>query len=218
MFVLNPDFSKEPSIIRPIKSASVTYSSLEARELRSRQEAQHSVVDLKEDDPNIVHGMIHYFYNVDYDYHIKDLTQVRLSGTIYNLRMYAIADKYMVLPLKQLALKRFELRCTYGWTLGQFVEAIEEVYSTPMVHERNREQVIVNCVKSHMSIMQHPETSPEHKEFHSLLRETELGADVAIALAKLRERQHCNACIAYFERFGIPATTSRRNFYCSDCI
>ena len=96
--------------------------------------------------------------------------------------MFIIADQFFVEPSKTLAAKKFEQNCGTEWATPAFAAAATEVYCFSL-YDSSLEQMIVSTVKNHASILLDPKRSEEFGELHQVLRETELGIDIAMALA-----------------------------------
>ncbi|KAK3717653.1 hypothetical protein LTR37_005720 [Vermiconidia calcicola] len=90
----------------------------------SFKEGNGSKINLDDDDPQTVEALIHYFCCFDYG------ECANISNMILDARMYAVADKYFVALLKQLAKKKFESRAKAEWKTVEFADAVAEVFST----------------------------------------------------------------------------------------
>lgn len=159
------------------------------------KEAKESKVDLKDDDPQAVEGLIHYCYNFDYPDHING--QAGVSPLVLDIRVFAIADKYFVEPLKQLAIKKFETRVKTEWDTAAFADAAGEVYQSTAQGPNPLKSIVVSTVKEHSTGLL--DESKQDSQFLKILSTTTaFGADVSIALAK-------------------PSDTSTKLFKCPSC-
>ena len=111
------------------------------------QEDKESKINLPDDDPQVVGAMMHYLYNFDYsDYGIA---QSDVDAIVLDVRMFAIADKYSIKPLKQLAAKKFAQRCKDEWDTPAFADAVSEAYDTAPEMDDSLERTIITTVKIH---------------------------------------------------------------------
>ena len=150
--------------------------SIYLRRLRFK-EATDNKVTLNDDDPLAVEALIHYLYNFEYDT-IND-RQTDVPQIVLDVRVWVIADKYFVEPLKELAAEYFEGRNCNEWMEPDFAKAIVEVYTTTLEGCALRESIIFT-VRDCPSLLDPKEG---HTDFLKVLRETPgLGADILIQM------------------------------------
>jgi hypothetical protein len=116
--------------------------------LTTWQEAQQHLVSLPDDNPHLVLIMLHYFYHFDYD----DENRGDTPAILLNLKIFMLADKYMVEPLKTLAKDKFTRRAQMDWDKDFFAQAITVVYD--MENKRDAQglkDVILQIVAEHAS-------------------------------------------------------------------
>jgi len=104
------------------------------------QEGKQGEITLEEDDPDIVDRMIDYLYRLDYDGKAtKTYGCLRLNALVY-----AMAEKYEILPLKELAKQKTAEAMERGnWGMEAFVEALDTVWTTTPQSDRGlRDQCI----------------------------------------------------------------------------
>ena len=98
------------------------------------QEAASRVIDLLEDYPHFVDLMLAYFYAHDYndgflnwDHNNKD----DVGPMFENIELYALADKYGVTPLKEMAKNKFikALNSFNHYDSRPFLNVLESIYN-----------------------------------------------------------------------------------------
>ena len=144
------------------------------------KEAKENKIDLDDDDPQVVEAFIHYLYNFDYGEYTNRQTDV--VPIVLDVRMYAIAEKYFVAPLKKLAADKFETRAQTEWNTPSFADAAAEVYDSTADRSNPIKHTIINIVKKHSNELLNK--SKGHAQFLKVLSATtDFGADVSVALA-----------------------------------
>lgn len=104
------------------------------------EEGCRGSIELKEDDPQYAGILLRYFYA--HDYQIDDNGKPRL---VADARVYAIADKYGVGLLKDLAKQNFATAIT-GTTaadIPSFIEAIRVIYTSTLGSDRGLRDCIL---------------------------------------------------------------------------
>ena len=106
----------------------------------SWQEGASCIIELKEEDPWDAGILLWYFYAHDYQIDIGGI-----PASVAHARVYAIADKYGVGLLKDLAKARFALavRNTVATDIPSLIAATELVYASTPSSDRG----LRNCVK-----------------------------------------------------------------------
>ncbi|KAK4544760.1 hypothetical protein LTR36_004009 [Oleoguttula mirabilis] len=146
------------------------------------KEAEEKKIKLDDDDPEVVNAMLHYLYNFDYggDY---DNSPDRIAPIMLDIRVFAIADKYLITPLKELAVEVFTERAAAGWGTDEFAAAISEIYSIIPEHEDHMRRIVVRAVQEHATELF--SEGPSYASFNSVMRQiADFGADVSQALAR----------------------------------
>ncbi|KAF2766878.1 hypothetical protein EJ03DRAFT_353531 [Teratosphaeria nubilosa] len=92
----------------------------------SEMEAKSRRVDLSDQDPACVEGLIHYLYRLSYGF--TTIIKYAKSPLLYHVQMCVLADKYDVQPLKQLAAARFKEMAKKEYAGAQFAEAAAEAF------------------------------------------------------------------------------------------
>lgn len=99
----------------------------------SWQEGASGIIELKEEDPQYAGILLRYFYA--HDYQIDDNGKPPL---VAHARVYAIADKYGVGLLKDLAQKKFTMAITKtrDTDIPSFIAAIKVIYTSTVGSDR----------------------------------------------------------------------------------
>lgn len=82
-------------------------------------------------------------YESDGDYETDD------SHLLTHTRVYALAEKYDIPPLKSLAKAKFEMAMACYYDSPEFADAIEEVYCTTIDSDRGLRDVVLQAFRSH---------------------------------------------------------------------
>jgi hypothetical protein len=67
--------------------------------------------------------------------------------------VYSIAEKYGIPGLKALALDKFEKEASVHWGTTDFLDAIQEVYTMTVDHDRGMRDAVVKVISSHMELL-----------------------------------------------------------------
>ena len=118
-------------------------------------------------------------YNFDYGDHGNSPEHV--PAIVLNVRMFALADKYFIEPLKTLSAGKFEARAASEWQTLAFASAIAEVYSIIPDHEPRLKRIVLHEVNKHKSELLNQ--SHDFKEFRKVMRDNAaFAADVSESL------------------------------------
>ena len=109
------------------------------------KEADEGVIKLDEDDPRVVKAMLHYMYHGNYGDAGNALTD--LPSIVLDVKMFTIADKYLIEPLTALAKARFVENCASEWKTEAFAQAVREIYTTSLEDTAMRD-VVINAMKA----------------------------------------------------------------------
>lgn len=155
----------------------------------------------EDDDEEAVAAMIYYFYHLDYD---SDRAAGKaISPSVLDARVFAIADKYFVDPLQDIAINKIVDRMTTQWCTDAFPEVIREIYSLETPHKEKLKNAVLRVVAQHRELL--IDGQEKYKVFQATLRGTGgLGADVAIAVARRVDgydemKYKCPRCKGIFE-------------------
>ncbi|KAL9086303.1 MAG: hypothetical protein Q9165_007218 [Trypethelium subeluteriae] len=141
------------------------------------QVAVERKIDLWEDDPDVVHAMLHYLYN--FDYNDRDIDQHgSVSRMPFNIRVFALVHKYDIEPLKIFARGRFKelTKCEpSGDGFSRAVKLLYEGTEGTGTHEKNMRADLVKYAWMH-----YQELLDEDPGFRTVLTNvTGFAADVA---------------------------------------
>jgi speckle-type POZ protein len=147
---------------------------------------------LKEDDPRAIEAMMGFMYRFDYDGSGSHLD--RVSPMLFHVKVYAIADKYRVLALKEQAKKKFENTVETCWNMDDFPHVVSEVYATSHAKDRNLRDTVVNVSHKHIA-----ELLKKQPFSHVLENTPGFAADITRRLAegqkpKEQDKYRCPNC------------------------
>lgn len=71
------------------------------------------------------------------------------SHLLLHTRVYALAEKYDIPSLKQLARRKFEMAMACYYDSPEFAQAIEEVYCSTLDSDRGLRDIVLEAFKSH---------------------------------------------------------------------
>jgi speckle-type POZ protein len=152
------------------------------------KEGETGAIDLPEDEPSIVNAMLQYLYTFDYNYAV-DEKQDPLA--VAHAKVYALADKYDIGPLKTVAGTKFKAAAELLAETPHFLQAIRLVYETTPSEDRGLRDITVEVSKECFShLLKDP-------EFDDLLQEKgHFGRDLlhAIAPAYVLREPAAEAC------------------------
>ncbi|KFA53218.1 hypothetical protein S40293_10031 [Stachybotrys chartarum IBT 40293] len=123
------------------------------------KETQEGKVDLPDDDPRLVHIMVHYLYHFDYDIQLQykrshsdgletdgdgtDVSEPIVDILVTHAKVYALAEQYMIRGLKAVALRQFKAAATVSLDINDFLQATWEVYTSTIDDDRGLRDVVV---------------------------------------------------------------------------
>ncbi|KAF2764023.1 hypothetical protein EJ03DRAFT_282895, partial [Teratosphaeria nubilosa] len=97
-------------------------------------------------------------------------------------RVFIIAEKNLIEPLKAEAAKQFTERAHYEWNTAGFADAIIEVYENGLAHDRTLRDTIMDVVRENVKELYGG--TEQHPDFHRVIDEVgDFAADVARVLA-----------------------------------
>ena len=86
----------------------------------------------------------------DYDSPIEEDEPTQSeSHLLMHTRVYALAEKYDIPSLKQLAKRKFEMEMACYYDSPEFAETIEEVYCSTIDSDRGLRDIVLEAFKSH---------------------------------------------------------------------
>ncbi len=84
--------------------------------------------------------MVNFFYSMDYDDDIPEVTEQetgpRLSLLQFHARMFALGDRYDIPGLRVVAVKKYSSRCAASCDPLELIESVYDVYERTTVSVR----------------------------------------------------------------------------------
>lgn len=105
-----------------------------------------------------------------------------LPPILLDVKVFTIADKYMIETLKGVARKKFQEHCTGEWATSEFATAVEEIYATCLDDETMKD-IVISTAKAH--IKEYLDGADDHIDIRTAMKE--IPAFSADILAKLGE-------------------------------
>lgn len=103
-----------------------------------------------EDDPDIVDRMIDYLYRLDYDDQPNSASQKSSDGRlVINSLVYALADKYEIWSLKEIAKQKIAKLIDKEWNDDSFLAALEIVWTTTPQSDRGLRALFIPVLADH---------------------------------------------------------------------
>lgn len=146
---------------------------LEDCELTHKQEGKESVIELADETSIAVKAMLQFAYTTNYEdllmsEHDHPLFRVHPAhkSLLLHAQVYILANKFMMLSLKELAFSKFTA-AALGWPIlvpTSFIPAVQEIYNNTLKSDRIREVVLLTTARSLKSIL-----NKEDGEFTQLM-------------------------------------------------
>ncbi|KAK5170575.1 uncharacterized protein LTR77_005163 [Saxophila tyrrhenica] len=116
----------------------------------------HQSFSLSEDKPQLLRTRSSSVPSLAYDSEsdeessdIDELPEAEPSHLLLHTRVYALAEKYDIPSLKQLAKKKFEMEMACYFDSPELAEAIEDVYCSTIDSDRGLRDVVIEAFKAH---------------------------------------------------------------------
>jgi hypothetical protein len=101
-----------------------------------------------------------------------------------SVRVYAIADKYDIPPLKEIAKKRFETSAEKNWTHRDFSGIVKEIFESTPTSDRGLRDIAIRIVASHADVL------VQKDEFRALIEEVgDLGLNTMRLLLETHSKE-----------------------------
>lgn len=94
-----------------------------------------------------------------------DSNEKPTSAPLKNVMVYALAEKYDLQPLKELARCKFEIRSARSWQVDDIVGVLKAVYRTTPSTDRGLRDIIINVCSSYIDGL------VSHKELRQMLHD-----------------------------------------------
>lgn len=186
-----------------LEGTSRRVDSKEFPSLMSRQEGQEGTITFKEENPQVIEAMLRWFYEFDYA-----TSQDAMWPLVFDVQVYAVAEKYLLPNLKRLAATKFEQRAEGSWRSRDFATAVADTYHYLPESDDALKQTIARLVVKHEKDLFHPVTGSE--DLKTLAFDIpEFGSDVLIAMIDAKGGSYCPKykCPRCRRRFRIKTGT-----------
>ena len=188
--------------------------------------------------------MISYLYTYDYrdeehprpsrDQHqdISGRAMEDQPALLSSVRVYAIADKYDIQPLKELAKNRFETSAEKNWAHKDFSDTVKEIFESTPTSDRGLRDIAIRIVASHADVL------IQKDEFRELIEEVgDLGLNTVCLLLEKHSREKadlqqlyektlktisewhgpCGNCGRTLFNANVESTSTRISVQCKSC-
>ncbi|KAK3946535.1 hypothetical protein QBC32DRAFT_225916, partial [Pseudoneurospora amorphoporcata] len=141
-------------------------------------------IDLPDDDPRLVHIMVHYLYHFDYDVRLQhersgydglemdgyetNVNEPAADALLTHAKIYALAEKYLIRGLKALALRQFKAAATVSLDIDDFLGAALVVYKSTIEDDRGLRDVVVETLSKHSEWLDEEKVRDVLKELGAL--------------------------------------------------
>ncbi len=133
--------------------------------------------------------MVYYFYHLDYNAPLlqaiqdeeainkMDINDVgnnimasrpSHSDLVVHAKVYALAAKYLISGLKALALRKFEAATQNNWARDDFLDAVQEVYTSTLASDRGLRDAVVKTLYEHRDLLLQESTQGVLKRLDTL--------------------------------------------------
>ncbi|KAL9117305.1 MAG: hypothetical protein Q9187_006161 [Circinaria calcarea] len=113
------------------------------------KEGKTGEVNLVEDEPEMIDRMLDYLYRLDYSDLVPPTLNMSEGRLIVNARMYALADKYEIWALKELAKQKSINALEEDWSGESFLTALEIVWTTTPYSDRGLRDCFLTAITTH---------------------------------------------------------------------
>ena len=145
--------------------------------------------------------MLDYLYRLDYDDQTESYPRALEGRLTVNARMYALADKYEIWALKELAKQKSIKALETDWKEGSFLSALQLVWTTTPYSDRGLRDCYLPVITAHKMDLHNRE------RFMELVRTVEdFGLDIVDMEWKRAARP-----------VALPAPVIMRMLFCNSC-
>ncbi|KAI9761903.1 MAG: hypothetical protein M1840_001519 [Geoglossum simile] len=120
-------------------------------------------ITLGDDDPDTVERMISYLYTLDYEDEecapVQENQEQAPPALFSSVRVYAIADKYIISSLKELAKERFSKWAASNWSHPDFPIVVREVCQSTPSSDRGLRDVVSKLLGKHTALLDNDDFS-----------------------------------------------------------
>jgi len=143
--------------------------------LTTAQEAAKNEISFEDeeiDDPKVLGSVIYYLYHHEYNDAQDDVTPI-----VHNVRVFTMADRFFIHPLKKLAAEKFAACCKDDWNTDEFATVVEEIYTKAPQEDNTLKKIAISTVKEHAKELR--KTEDEDSRFREVInRVPSVGADL----------------------------------------
>ncbi|KAK3941396.1 hypothetical protein QBC46DRAFT_448661 [Diplogelasinospora grovesii] len=86
-----------------------------------------------------------------------------MGSLTLHAKVYSLAEKYDIPRLKKLSLLRFERRARSDWMKHNFLQAVQEVYTSTVDTDRPMRDIVVKVISEHPSLLDKEEVQEQIK-------------------------------------------------------
>ncbi|KAK5123727.1 hypothetical protein LTR85_002363 [Meristemomyces frigidus] len=112
------------------------------------QEAQQNTIDLQDDDSDVVYAMMRFMYTGNFDNSGSE--DVGQTWGMFCIAVHAIADKYNVAFLGDLAAESLEQWSSDFWKEQVFTEVVREVYTNKTDRDGRLRDAVLSVAAKHV--------------------------------------------------------------------
>ncbi|KAK3676934.1 hypothetical protein LTR78_003139 [Recurvomyces mirabilis] len=145
------------------------------------KEGKQNKIELPDDDKQAVDAILAFLYT--HKYGDEGNSQSDTSPMSLDIRVFTIADKYFIEPLKVYAASKFQPRTTGEWKSPEFAQAIEELYTAGPPTDRSLRNMVLSVVRDNVDELYG--NKDQYAAFHKIISSIgDFAADVAESLAR----------------------------------
>jgi len=126
-----------------------------------------------DDDPEAVDCIVQYFYTFDYKHRPRAPDDAAEAGTalqeqsgppaetpasdasvmVLHVKVYALAEKYSITPLKALALEKFRVAALDHWDTDSFLVATREAYASTISEDKGMRNAVLKTLHENSRLL-----------------------------------------------------------------
>lgn len=147
---------------------------LKHRLIRACKESKSNEIELKEDDPDALAGMLRHIYGLDPFEAVAD------PGIYFDFRLYDVAGKYLLPNLQEKATASAKKKLERKWNDTSFSDYVYSIYQQTAAHGGELRQIAKDICRKHL-----PELMAK-KEFKKVLLDT---PELSLAIMQVVARE-----------------------------
>ncbi|KAF9877477.1 hypothetical protein CkaCkLH20_05177 [Colletotrichum karsti] len=130
-----------------LSDSSTVLGNAGAASVVAAQQQRRQVLDLHDEDPRVVEGVLCFMYHADY--RDSSSSSPEDAAVVFNLRMCAAADRFAVSCLKRCAVEKLRAAAERFWDAEGFVRGLEEAYEVGSGVDGETRGVLVAVAAAH---------------------------------------------------------------------